>query len=462
MSPRLKTLAKRLLIVPPIVVGLAFFAYQAVDRRAPQQAEPAEVARPVRVIEVKPTDFVPRALGYGYVEPGLVWEAVAEVSGKIVFRHPDLERGRVLEAGTVLFRVDPTDYQLAVDRTDSNLQGIAAQLAEIDIRESNAQRSLAIERRALELAKDDLERRRALLARGNTSRVSVDEAETTVLLQQQKIQDLENQLNLIPVERRVLEAEEKLQRAQLREAQVKLERTEIRLPFDARIAEAAAEAQEYVGVNETLAEADSLDVAEVSVQMAIDHVRPLVPRQTPLGSVNALAQSRAPSQWGLTAIVRLRTGDLDASWEARFDRISDSLDPQTRTLGLIVAVDEPYGKVIPGERPPLIKNMYVEVELRAPLQPDRFVVPRAAVHRDDEGRKVLYLAGPDDRLVLRPVTLGPAQSDFVVVEDGLSGGERVVVSDLLPAIEQMLLAPRMDQVLADRLLAQASGTAGVR
>ena len=462
MSKRVKTLAKRFLAIPPIVVGAGLLATQVADREAPEQAAPAEVARPVRVIEVQPTVFVPRALGYGYVEPGSVWQAVAEVAGKIVYRHPDLERGRVLEAGTLLFRIDPTDYRLAVARIESNLDSVAAQLAEIGIREENTKSSLAIERRSVELAEDDLKRKQALFARGNASQASVDEAEISVLNQRQKIQDLENQLNLIPAERRVLEADRALQRAELQEAEADLERTEIRLPFDARIAEVEVEAQEFVGVNDALAEADSIDVAEVTVQMAIDHARPLVPRGTALGSLSPEQLSRVPRRWGLEAEVRLRTGDLTAAWDARFDRVSDTVDPQTRTLGLIVAVDEPYGKIIPGERPPLVKNMYVEVELRSKARPDRIVVPRAAIHRNPNGDPVVYIAGGHDRLVVRPVMLGPAQSDFVVVASGLSGGERVVVSDLLPAIEGMLLAPRTDEALAARLLAQAGGSASVR
>ncbi|MHA1152330.1 MAG: hypothetical protein ACTSQ7_06625 [Alphaproteobacteria bacterium] len=37
------------------------------------------------------------------------------------------------------------------------------------------------------------------------------------------------------------------------------------------------EAQQYVGVNQTLAAVDSIDVAEVSAQVAIEQVRPLIP-----------------------------------------------------------------------------------------------------------------------------------------------------------------------------------------
>lgn len=462
MTERSKTIAKRLLVVPPIAAGLVLLGLQLAGRSAPEQAEPTEVARSVRVIDVQVADYVPRALGYGYVQPGSVWEAVAEVAGKVVYRAPNLERGRVLGAGTVILRIDPTDYELAVARTKASLDSVAAQLAELRIREANTKSLLEIERRALGLADEDLKRKKALFAKGNASQLTVDQAENGVLAQQQKVQELENQLSLLPAERRVLEADRALKQAQLREAELDLERTEIRLPFDARIAEVEVEAQQFVNMNEKLAVADSIDVAEVSAQLAIDHVRPLIPPEQDLGSLGAGDLSALPGRWGLSAVIRLRAGNFVATWDARFDRISDTVDPQTRTVGFIVAVDEPYRKAIPGKRPPLIKNLYVEVELRAPARPGRMILPRVAVEESPDGQSLVYVADGDNRLRMRPVTLEAEQSDFVVVASGLEPGERIVVTDLEPAIDGLLLAPTRDDALAARMLAQAAGTADVR
>jgi RND family efflux transporter MFP subunit len=453
---------KALLIAPPVAIGIAVLAWQLSQRQLPEQAEPAEVAKPVRVIEVAPADFVPRALGYGFVQPGSVWEAVAQVSGKIVYRHPDLERGRLLEAGSELLRIDPADYELAVARIEANLEAARAEREELTVRQANTESTLEIARRTLALAEQDLARKRKLRAKGNASQATVDQAEGAVLNERQRVQELQNQLNLLPAERHVLEANLALNQAQLEEARLDLDRTVIRLPFDARIAEVLAETAQFVSAGQKLAVADSIDVAEVSAQIALNQIRPLIQQGADLTSLSAEQLSQLPGEMGFTAEVRLVAGDFTATWEARFDRISDTVDPQTRTLGLVVAVDEPYRKTIPGRRPPLTKNMYVEVEVRGARQANRIAVPRVAVHRGVEGGHVVYLAGSDGRLAFRPVTLGSAQSDFVIVEQGLEGGERVVASDLIPAIEGMLLAPRMDEALAGRLAAQAGGAGELR
>jgi multidrug efflux pump subunit AcrA (membrane-fusion protein) len=167
-----------------------------------------------------------------------------------------------------------------------------------------------------------------------------------------------------------------------------------------------------------------------------------------------------PRRFGLDATVRLRTQEIKASWDARFDRAGEGMDPQTRTMGVIVAVDEPYRKAIPGERPPLVKDMFVEVELRGQPWPDAIVVPRIATHRNDDGETVLYLADRAGRLEVRPVTLGPVQGDLAVVRAGLEPGERVVVSDLIPAVAGMRLDPRLDTALAARMRRDADGGPG--
>jgi hypothetical protein len=81
--------------------------------------------------------------------------------------------------------------------------------------------------------------------------------------------------------------------------------------------------------------------------------------------------------------------------------------------------------------------MFVEVELRGRPYPDRIVVPRASIRA---GR--VYVAGVENRLVIRPVAVEFVQGEEAILASGLDAGERLVVSDLIPAIEGMLLAPQ--------------------
>ena len=457
MNEQRRTWLKRLMILPPIAIGVVVFVLLAGGRAPPTVAPPQETAVPVRVIEVQPVQFVPWALGYGHVEPGAVWHAVAEVGGKVIERNPRLERGRLMFAGEVLLRIDPADYELAIARTDANLESIDAQLSEWEIQQANTEMSLAIERRGLDLLEEDLERKNRLFRNGNISEASVEDAEREVLVQSQRVQDLENQLNLLPAQRAVLEASRRLTLAQRDEAALDLERTVIRLPFDARIAEVDVEPTQFVNVGEVLAVADGIAVAEVNAQVPLDRMRPLIPTTLDLAALTQEQLSDLPGRLGLDAVVRLRIGDFEAEWPARVDRISETIDPQTRTMGVFVAVDDPFRQIDPGIRPPLTKNMFVEVELRGEPRDGVLVVPRAAVYGTLDGSHHVFIADDQDRLERRAVVTDTPQGDTAVVRDGLQPGERVVVSDLIPAIEGMKLDPALDERVQDSLVASATG-----
>jgi RND family efflux transporter MFP subunit len=451
-------LKRKALILPPVLIGVAVLLWFARSGDSPVQIPPDEAVRPVRVISVPTVNFLPRTLGYGQVQPGRIWEAVAEVGGRIVEKHPRLESGELLVSGEVILRIDPTDYELAVESARARIRGAEAQIAELEVREENTRRSLEIEQRGLSLAETDLARKQTLVKRGSISQLTVDEAERTVLSLLQAVQGQRSALALIPAEREVLTANLALYESELRQAERNLERTEIVTPFDGRVAAVNVEERQFASSGQVLAVLDGVDLAEVSAQIPLDRVRQLVAgTQLDAPDVSPENLGKVFEGLGLTAIVRLSAGELQVSWPARFARIRESVDPSTRTIGIVVAVDEPYKLIEVGRRPPLAKNMFVEVELHGRPVADRHVVPRAALH---DG--MVYVVGDGNRLERRPVTIGVRQSGFVVVDAGLADGEIIVVTDLTPAIDGMLLEPVEDAALRARLIAAATGEGTVR
>jgi RND family efflux transporter MFP subunit len=397
-----------------------------------------------RVITVQPMDVIPRALGYGEAVPGDTWEAVAQVRGRVVEVHPRLEVGEVIPPDTVILRIDTTDYELSVAQ-------IEAQLSELAVSESNAQASLAIERRSLELAESNLEDKRRLVEQGTISQTEFDETERSTLAQRLQVQHLESTLALIAPQRERLGA-------QLTQAQTDLARTAISTPFSCRITETAVEVEQFVSVGQVLARTDSIATSEVPAQFFAAHLRPLV-QASHLEHIPLTPERFADlDQIRISAVVRLRVGEFSFEWEARVARVSPQMDPQTRTIGIIVAVDDTYTSAVPGEQPPLLRGMYCEVELRGPPIHDALVIPREALH---EGNTVHVVNG-ESRLEIRPVQVAFHQSDFSVIEEGLSPGDVIVVSDLIPAIERMLIDPTEDAARAESLAAEAGGQGGVR
>ncbi len=441
-------LANALRFVVPVAVGVAVLVLVVRSADPPARTPTAERATPVRTIVAPELAVVPRVRAYGTVRPKRAWDAVAEVGGRVVEMHPQLREGAFMRAGTLLLRIDPRDFELAIAQSSADIEAARAQLAEVAVREANARASLDIEEDSLALSRAELERVSRLSKRGAVARSDLDVQERAVLSQRQAVTTLENTLRLIPSERRLLQAQIARHDAQLDVARRDLERTRFVLPFDARIAVVEIEQDQSVRVGDVPVVAHDISVAEVLVDLDLQRVRQVMrTRSRPLES---LPEGDVGELLGVSATVRLTEFDLE--WPARFARLSANLDPRTRTIGAIVEVDEPYRGVIPGVRPPLVKDMFVQVEFRGAPREGAVVVPRTAVR---QGR--VNVVGADERLEIREVEIAIVLPEAVQIATGVAAGERVVVSEIAAPVAGMRLAPVADEDALRRLEDEARG-----
>lgn len=457
MRLRIPSRVRKWLILPPVLLGIAIFAWLISRPVEPRRKPPEEVARVLSVIETAQVAVVPRVLGYGSAKPAQVWRAVAEVEGRVVEVHPELKPGTFVKAGELVLKIDPREYQLAVSQLESEIAEIEAKLAELATQEENDRASLEIEESSLQLAKADLDRVRDLIKRDVAAVTEVRDEERTYLVQKQKVQALHNSLNLFPKQRNTLQASVAVKNARLEQARLDLQKTIIHAPFDCRLADVQIEKRQFLKAGEILFEADGTEATEVDAQVSIDRLRNLLPpdAREHLGGIPDMAMLR--ELFNVEATVRMRIGDFAAEWPARFVRLREQIDPDTRTMPVVVAVDRPYAQAIPGQRPPLVRGTFCEVELRGQPSPERVVIPRAALHEDH-----VYVVDVDNRLRRSAVDVLFAQSDFLCIESGLEAGDRVVVSDPTPAIEGMLVDPVVDESLKSAVLSQALAGTGVR
>ncbi len=451
-----KVWVRRLAIIPPLLIGVGVVALAVGGREPPRQTFTERVTS-VRAISVPKIVLSPRAVGYGTVSAGRDWKAVAQVDGRAIEKHQRLETGEIIATGEVLLKIDAADYQLALAEIEANLSGAKAEIAELDARRANFKSSIDIERRKLEIGERDLKRKRRLLARGNISPSQVDREQQNLLADRQRLQELINALSLIPAQRGVLQAKLAQYRARREIARLDLARTTITAPFPLRVGPVNVETAQFVRKGEILTEGSGIAVAEIAAQFTIDRLFPLIPPEFDPSSITVETLGTIQHRLAFEAVVRMRSGRLESTWKARFSRLGDTIDPGTRTIGVIVAVDEPYRKARPGLRPALIRGMFVEVELRGAPRPDILVAPRAALHGGDGSAAIVYVIDEKKRLRRRKVKIGLEQADFVTITGGLAEGERIVISDPIPAIDGMLVKAVADEAAAARLVTQATG-----
>ena len=448
---------KKLRFVVPVLIGAAVLFYMVSGKKGPERNPPAERVRAVRVITAEAVRLVPRVTGFGSVYPGTVWNATAQVGGEVIYVHLELKKGALLSANTEIVRISPADFKLAISQAEANIRSAEAKLAELKVTKTNTADLLTIERRGLKLRSSELARKQIFFRRRTVARAALELEQRESLTQRKKVQDLENTLRLLPTQRAVQQEQIAVYRTQLDSAKLDLARTRISLPFDAKIAAVNVEEKQFVQTGGALVTADSVDVAEIEAQIPIAQFRAMVNANIPGGppkSFTPQSFTHIVKSFGFAAIVRLRAGNEIVEWPARFARISDTIDPKTRNVGAIVAVDGAYAKAVIGHRPPLTKGMFVEIEIRTRPRDAAIVVPRASLHGSS-----LYVLDASNRLEIRPVSIGLIQGDLAVIDKGVEAGDRVVVSDLTPAIVGMLLAPKDDADVLARLRADAGGEA---
>ncbi|MCG8626914.1 MAG: HlyD family efflux transporter periplasmic adaptor subunit, partial [Proteobacteria bacterium] len=302
------------------------------------------------------------------------------------------------------------------------------QLAELDVQQANTSASLEIEQRNLTLAKKEYQRLQKLVKQGSVSQSSADAAERTMLNSTSLVQNLKNTLALIPTQR-------KLQQAKIAQAQRDLANTQVTAPFNLRVSALSIEADQYISKGQHLFSGDSIERVEITAQVAMSSLKNLFKNHSNIPADLSTLSNDMARITGFQPTVQLDMGNNQiASWDASFVRFTDSVDTQTRTLGMVIAVDNPLQKIIPGKRPPLSKGMFVEVAIAGKVQPNSIAIPRSAV-RDGK----VYVMKDDQRLEIRSVDKAFDQANLSIIEQGLNPGDQLVLSDLVPAVQNMLL-----------------------
>jgi len=365
-------------------IVLGFVGMQALTATKPQlekRKRPAPVPM-VRTIKIKTGPQEVRILGEGTVRPLREINLVPEVGGKVVDVSAALVNGGQFRKGNTLLQIDPLDYELLVT------------LAEAKVKDAES---------LLELAKEE-----AAAAREEWRLLHADDAKAD-----------RKPPSLVAREPQLAAAQARLEgnRADLRKAQLSLERTNIKAPFDGRVGEENVDTGQYVSPGQTLGTLYSTEAAEIVV--------PLEGETLFWFDVPGFTSNDGR---GSEAVVQARIAGKTLSWPARVVRTEGRLDERTRLINVVVRVEKPYA-----QKPPLIFGLFGRVDIHGRTVPSAAIIPRSALRQGDE----VWVVDDNGRLRFRKVVVARLQGDEVVVEKGLEDGEMVVTAPLKAVTDGM-------------------------
>lgn len=466
---------KQIALAALVFLGLTAVAVALIKTGPKPRIRPVqETVRTVKAVKAEECQIQPRVTGYGEAEPDKTWTAIAQIAGRIVWVSDKLENGEFVAKDQELLRIDAREYELAVGTSQANLKKIEAAIKEKNTAKANLERRRDLLRKVLDLSEKNLERQKNLHDSKTISSSALEQEEINVLQQRNTLANLESELNLVPAQLASLEAELKVAKIALEQAELNLSYTVIRAPFAGRVSTITAEIEQYAAKGNSLFKVDSIDRAEIVTSLSVDQLAIIAPpgvsRQELREQASAALEARmqgaaapapqaaAKAPEGAQAApaprrhpkprIRVSAVGGDAFvWKGEFLRFGAEIDTDTRMIPSIIAVDNPYERVPGRPHLPLNKGLFCKVDFLGEPRP-ALVVPRNAIH---DGK--LYLVTPEGTLEMRPVVIKFVLEGFAVVAAGLRPGETVVTSDVVPAVAGMKITPVLDNGFYDSVRA---------
>lgn len=216
----------------------------------------------------------------------------------------------------------------------------------------------------------------------------------------------------------------KLAEAQLARARLDLENTTVPAPISGHIGRALITEGALVGRGEAtlLATIEQLDPV---------HVLFTQPYAEVLRLKQAVAAGRMQAAEARRVTLILENGE-PYRHEGRLLMSELSADPSTGAITLKAEFPNPDRLLLPGA--------FVRVRLPLAVAAGVLTVPQKAVLSGPQGQFVL-LVGPENKAVPRPVKVGAMAGDRFVIEEGLAGGETVIVSGVQKARPGTVVKP---------------------
>ncbi len=203
-------------------------------------------------------------------------------------------------------------------------------------------------------------------------------------------------------------------KAQIEIAQINLSYTRVNAPFDGRVSRRNVDVGNLVGAGEKTLLATIISYDPMYVYFTLGE-RDLLRLQE-----GRLEGAAAPDKHVTIPVEIGFSNSTDYPFKGTLDYYGLGIDPKTGTILLRGELPNGDDRIAPG----------LFARVRVPLkQRQGLLVPDTAVGQSQVGHYVLLLSDKDV-VEQRPVTIGFAVDDMYVIDKGLTGDERVIVSDL--------------------------------
>jgi RND family efflux transporter MFP subunit len=399
----------------------------------------AEVDRYPRLETVEPTRTVMQVKVelLATVEPFEKADLIARVAGEVTELPPDIDIGRRIKAGEVLFKLAVPELEADKNNKEALLEQARKQKLQVKAAQQVAAKELEEAKeqenryKAEHAYRKDLHQRMTQLVersvqqpeRAQETRSQLEAAEAAWRVAKVQIETKQAKVEALAIDLEVAETRIRVAQTELERARVLLDYAVIRAPFNGVITKRWADRGATHTLRGTHAGMLLLTVMNNdTVRVLLDFAE----RDVPL--VNATEQNPNPDGNGDPVVLRfpsLRDTVPNGEFQGTITRLAGALDSTTRTMRAEVHLDNRKGLLRPG--------MYGTATVILEERSNCLVIPSTALSRRGSDVEVYYveeLEGNPPRGAVRvaKVTLGLDDGQRVEIRGGLPNGKARVIA----------------------------------
>lgn len=372
-----------------------------------------EVVRAVKTMVVAAGDETHVRSFPGRVEGSKSVELAFQVSGLLV--NLPVTEGQSVVKNDIIAQLRQDEFQARLQAAQGQLDQARAALNALRLGERPEERlrreaQVRAAEARLANARTKFERHARLVRSNAVSRADYELTQTAYRVAQEEhraaLQVLEQGTIARQEDIEAQEAQVRVLESRVVEANLQLEDSTLRAPYDGVIARRFVDVGQNIRAKEPVVRFQDVEEVDIAVDVP-ETVMIAALRSADIVHMNAEI-SGAP---GLEFPVRIR-------------EVAQVADPITQTFQVRAAMKSPPGmNLLPG--------MTARVTLtyhRASILGDRILVPISAVFKEATGEQVAWVVGPDQTVSRRPVKIGEATGDRIEIVEGLQPGDRIAVA----------------------------------
>ena len=387
---------KRVLLPVAILVG-CFLVAALLIRNPPQleESSPEIIPVAVRVIEVQQESVQLTVESQGKVQAAQTANVSAAVAGPVAWISPAMEAGGHVMEGEVLLRLEASDFETALFRSEAALQQA----------EAEASHSL-----------NELSRLRELAEQRLASDSQLQDSIRTAAVNEARLADAQ---------------------ASFGQAELDLARTEIKAPFNAIIESRDVELGQYVNRAQSVGVLFGADVVEVRLPLALRQVGFL---DIPLGGRGELLGDLAP-EVKITGFF----GGEEHIWQGKLVRTEATIDANSNTVQTIIRVEQPDGSttIRDGyETIPLPVGLYVKAEIIGREVDGLISLPRYVIRNNNQ----VLVVDAENKMYYREIEIFRLEEQQVLISGGILPGERICTSPIQAVVDGMSVQPIVEYI----------------